>query len=278
LRFGDAIRWIGYRVENERIQPGDEFVVTMYWQALRPIDTDYSMGIRLFGRADTPLFLLDTYPGGGMWQTTRWQPGEIIADRYRLRTENTPTTTQLLPTALQLDVGFWDFETKQFLPTFDGSGKPTGRERYEAGALVAPSTSAHGGTTSTPSQPYLSQARPAVVRVQQQGGTLTATIPWDVTADFDEDYTVFAHLFNDKGDKVAQADGRASNDWFSARWWRTGDHVEDPHTFDITSLAPGEYTLKYGLYRPTDGARMPAFDAQGQAIPDAALTQPVTIK
>jgi hypothetical protein len=77
---------------------------------------------------------------------------------------------------------------------------------------------------------------------------------------------------------VAQADGRASNDWFSARWWRTGDHVEDLHTFDITGLAPGEYTLKYGLYRPTDGARMPAFDAQGQAIPDAALTQPVTIR
>jgi hypothetical protein len=105
------------------------------------------------------------------------------------------------------------------------------------------------------------------------------TIMWDVTADFSEDYTVFAHLFNSAGDKVAQADGRAANNEFSARWWRKGDHVEDPHTFELPSDLPaGDYIIKYGLYRPTDGARMPAFDAQGQLIPDAALSQPVTIR
>ncbi|MCL5997273.1 MAG: glycosyltransferase family 39 protein [Chloroflexi bacterium] len=278
LRFEDAIRWIGYRVETERVQPGQEFVVTLYWQGLRPMDTNYSAGIRLYGRSDTEVFLLDSYPGGGMWQTTRWLPGTIIADRYRLRVEDTLTTTRLLPSALWLDIGFWNFQTKQFLQTFDGSGNPTGRQRYEAGALALPGDPTSSSDHS-PARPYLSQAQPAQVRIDQQSGQLTMTIVWAVTADFNEDYTVFVHLFDSAGEKVAQADGRAVNDTFSTRWWRKGDRVEDPHTFDLPpDLPAGNYTIRYGLYRPGDGARMPAFDAQGQAIPDATLTELVTIR
>jgi hypothetical protein len=41
-------------------------------------------------------------------------------------------------------------------------------------------------------------------------------------------------------------------------------------------LPPGEYTVKFGLYK-ADGTRMPAFDADGQPIPDAAISVPVTL-
>ncbi|MCL4504753.1 MAG: hypothetical protein M1434_05415 [Chloroflexi bacterium] len=276
LRFADSIRWIGYRVETPRIQPGGEFDVTLYWQGLKPMNTNYSAFIRLYGRSDAQVFLLDTYPGGGMWQTTRWQPGDIVVDRYRLRVPATLTNTSLMPTALWLDAGYWNLDTKQFLPTYDGAGNPSGRQRYEAGAMAQ----RPGGAAPTePPGPHLSNAIPAVTDMAQQDGKLMVTLTWRVTAGFNEDYTVFMHLFDARGVKVAQADGRAKNGNFSTRWWLAGDVVTDTHTFELPKGLPaGAYTIKFGLYRPGDGARMPAFDAQRQPINDAAITQPVTIK
>jgi hypothetical protein len=272
LRFADGIRWIGYQVQTERVMPGDEFIVTLYWQALKPMSTNYSAFIRLYGRNDTELFLLDTYPGGGMYQTTLWQPGQVIVDRYRLRIADTLTNTQVMPSAIRLDVGFWNFETKQFLNTYDASGNATGRQRYSAGALALtnPAPEAH--------TPTLAQAYVAHTQTEQIGHTLNVSLTWAVSANFNEDYTVFVHLFNASGEKVAQGDGPASNGDFSTRWWRIGDRVTDPHSIDLpATLPPGEYTLKYGLYKQ-DGSRMPAFDAGGQPINDAALSEVITIK
>ncbi len=272
LRFEDGIRWIGYQVQTERVKPGDEFVVTLFWQALKPMSHNYSAFLRLYGRNDTELFLLDTYPGGGMYQTTLWQPGQVIVDRYRLRIADTPTNTQIMPSVIQLDVGFWDFETKQFLSTYDTTGNMTGRQRYPAGALALP-----GGAPATHT-PALAQAYVSGTQMDQISHTLNVSLTWAVTADFTEDYTVFMHLFNANGDKVAQGDGPASNGDFSTRWWRKGDTVLDPHTIPLPdSLPPGEYTLKYGLYK-SDGTRMPAFDSASQPINDAALSEVITIK
>ena len=135
MRFGDGIRWIGYRVDSNRVEAGGEFGVTLYWQGLQPMPADYSAFVKLYGRGDAQVANLDTYPGGGMWQTTRWAPGEVITDHYRLRITDTLT----LPSVLHMDVGFWNYETKEFLPAFDAAGQPISRQRYEvAGAVPSP--------------------------------------------------------------------------------------------------------------------------------------------
>ncbi|HEY3291863.1 MAG TPA: glycosyltransferase family 39 protein [Anaerolineae bacterium] len=275
LRFDDNVRWIGYHVDTPRIKPGESFDVTLYWQGLKPMTADYSLFIRLYGRDDTQIFLLDTYPGGGTWQTTRWQPGDIVADHYRLNVTGNMTNTRLMPTALWLDIGFWNFTSKRFLQTYDGSGQPTGRQRYEAGSMAI--------TTQSEAELHyagagLSAAHTAI-STAQDASSLTINLKWFVTKDFTEDYTVFMHLFNSTGERVAQADGRAAGGAFSARWWRAGDAVADVHVMKLPDHLPaGEYVLKYGLYKPVDGTRMPAFDEQSQPIADAALTQTVTIK
>ncbi len=273
LRYGDAILWVGYSVDTPRVRPGDEFGLTLYWKALRSMHTNYSAFIRLYGRTDKELYLLDTYPGGGMYQTSLWQPGQLIADHYRLRIADTVTLEQQLPTALLLDVGFWNLQTRQFMPTSKPDGTPTGRQRYEVGALAWP------GASPSLHYPALSLAQVQQTQTSQVGNTLTFTITWVATADFTEDYTVFVHLLNSEGQKVAQADGRAADNHFSSLWWRKGDVVVDPHTLLLPKNLPkGEYMINFGLYIPADGSRMPAFDAQGQVIGDATLSIPVTIR
>jgi len=273
VRFGDAIRWIGYTVERARIEPGGEFVVTLYWQGLRPMTANDSAFIRLYGRDNQPVAVLDTYPGGGMWQTTRWRPGEIIADRYRLRLSDTVST----PAVLRMDVGFWNFDTKVFLPAYDSAGQPIGRPRHDAAAVVQSAEYAIPSTQYS-GVPRLSHATPISLTARQAERQLVVSTRWLATQDFIEEFTIFMHLVNDAGVLMAQADGPADNDNFPIRWWRQGDLVEDTRAIDLPDgLAAGLYRLEYGFYRPSDGMRLPAFDAQGQPIPDATLREEIRI-
>lgn len=277
LVFEDKIRYLGFRVHNpkQRVAPGDLLDVTLYWQALRPLDRNYSAFVRVYAKGDQLVHVLDTYPGGGMWQTTLWRPGEIIADRYRLRIDDTLTNTQLAPSTLWLDVGFWDFTAQRFLPTFDPAGQATGRQRYEAASL----------NVARPAPNFRMKARfekaaLTAVRAEQAGRAVTLSLDWLVTDDFDEDYTTFVQLFDVAGNKMPpQADGRAKGGDFAPRWWRAGDLIlNDTYTINLPEdFPPGAYTIRFGLYNAA-GARMPAYDEDGRAIPDAALSALVEIQ
>lgn len=270
LRYGSELRWIGYRVapERQRLVAGEPLRVTLYWQATQAITRNLSLGLRLFSQTDAPLGVLDTYPGGGMLPTTHWQPGEIIADSYALRLPLTLTQAG----NVWLDVSVWDFETKQFLKTFDGAGNPTGRQRYLAGGFATPQTQ-----TPPTAGGYFEKARLANAQTAQSGRLLSFSLDWLVTGDVGESYTTFAHVFNTQGERVAQGDAPPR---LATRWWRTGDVIRgDLYTMEMPpALPPGAYTLKFGLYRAGDGARMPAFDAQGRPVDDAALTLAVDLK
>lgn len=277
LVFEDKIRYLGFRVHNpkQRVAPGDLLDVTLYWQALRLLDRNYSAFVRVYAKGDQLVHVLDTYPGGGMWQTTLWRPGEIIADRYRLRIDNTLTNTQLAPSTLWLDVGFWDFTAQRFLPTFDLAGQATGRQRYEAASL----------NVARPAPNFRMKARfekvaLTAMRTEQAGRSVTLSLDWLVTDDFDEDYTTFVQIFDVAGNKMPpQADGRAKGGDFAPRWWRAGDLIlNDTYAIVLPEdFPPGAYTIKFGLYDAT-GARMPAYDEDGQAIPDAALSASIEIE
>lgn len=278
LYFEDKIRWIGYRVNTpaQRVKPGDVLDVTLFWEALQPMERNYSAFVRLLGRDDVPVHVLNTYPGGGMAQTTLWQPGDVIADRYRLRIDDTLTNTQLLPTALNLDVGFWNFTTKEFLKTFDGQGNPTGRQNYEAAGMAVPMPVA---VDERIENQRLEKARVSNVKANYDGRRITLALDWIVDADVDRDYTTFVQLFDYTGKKLdPQADGRALNGAFSPRWWRKGDVLRgDQYVIELPAPLPaGEYFIKFGLY-DKDNQRMPAFD-DGQPINDAAISVPLTVE
>ena len=292
LSFAGQIRWLGYVAEPARVHPGDLLNVTLYWQALQPIPKDYSLGLRLFGRgrvntageiiSDTEILVLDTYPGGGMWQTTLWQPGQIVADHYQLRIPSTPTVptvptvTQLLPSVLKLDVGFYDLNGFQFITdTRDAQGQPSGRQRYAIASL---------GTAQPPALdaravPHLEQAKLLEATAMQQNGPQGRRIRfatrWQATANMTEDYTMFVQLWPQNAAAgtvpIAQADGPTEQ--LPARWWQIHDIIEDVRYLDVPAGIPaGPVIIKFGLYKPVEPyERMPAFDAANTPLPDRAL-------
>ena len=280
LFFEDKIRWLGYRIDTpaQRVRPGDMLDVTLYWQALKPLDRDYSLFIKLFDRQDELVVGTDTYPGGGLFQTTRWRPGEIIADRYQMRIPEEVNTS--LPTVLRLDVGFYDFaigtgdEPMAQLTTQDKAGTRIGRPRTEIASL---NRSAAPDVRTAHAKLQLADVLSVSVGAQT-GAQLPFRIVWRATSDFAQDFTVFVQLYDASGKRLGSGDGQALDAGFTSLWWRAGDIVEDTHVIALDAgaapLPAGRYTIRFGLYR-RDGTpdRMPAFDDNGQPLQDYAVVE-----
>ena len=276
LVYEDKLRWLGYTVQQTRVRPGETLDITLYWQGQKPLAKNYSLGLRLLGRGDVELLRLDTYPGGGMWQTTLWNSGEIVADHYRLRLPSTQTLTHLLPSVVKLDVDVGVSAPGNFVsltPTFDLQGQPSSRQFYEVASVGQVS----GDVNSRQATSRLDKAKLLNVTTRQEGREIVLTTVWLCTDDVNEDFTMFVQLFDAANtQRKPQADGPTAN--LPVRWWRKGDVIVDERRLVLSDdIQPGAYAIKFGLYKPTTFERMRAFDANGQPLPDDALVVNVVI-
>jgi mannosyltransferase len=113
-RLGDAFLLRGYRLEG-RPQPGDLLKLTLYWEALEPVDTNYSVFVHLSDSADRIWGQHDGQPMNGTHPTGDWTPGEIVIDQHSVRLDpETPVGRY------HLLVGMYDGTDGQRL-TFTGS-------------------------------------------------------------------------------------------------------------------------------------------------------------
>ena len=100
------------------------------------------------------------------------------------------------------------------------------------------------------------------------GGRVRVRLIWRATAPVDEDYTVFLHYLRD-GERIAQGDSRAAGGHYPTTAWRPGDVVCDDHFLvGIGEPQPGRDRLRFGLWRPESGARLPILDEAGNPAGD----------
>ncbi|MGD8463919.1 MAG: hypothetical protein PVI09_08625, partial [Anaerolineae bacterium] len=68
---------------------------------------------------------------------------------------------------------------------------------------------------------------------------------------------------------LGQQDGVPQGGAYPTSQWQPGEVVVDRYELVIDANAPeGQHPLEIGLYRPTDGVRLPVFDEAGQPVPD----------
>ena len=58
--------------------------LTLTWQAVAPVEADYTVFVHLLDAADTKVAQRDTRPCDGACPTDTWLPGAILVDRYEL--------------------------------------------------------------------------------------------------------------------------------------------------------------------------------------------------
>ena len=114
----NQVRFLGYDLSRERLNPGGTLHVTLYWQALSGMDTNYSVFVHLLDENNQVQAQRDSEPGGGATPTTGWIEGEIIADKVGI-----PLASQTLPGNYILEIGMYDAANGQRLSVVDEEGQ-----------------------------------------------------------------------------------------------------------------------------------------------------------
>jgi len=119
--FGERIELLGFDLDAPAIRPGNVVSCTLYWRALAPVNQNYTVFNHLIAPDGQMWGQWDNQPARGAWPTTRWSPGQVIADPYQIPVSaNAPLGT------LALRVGMYDHLTMIRLPARAASGEPIG--------------------------------------------------------------------------------------------------------------------------------------------------------
>jgi 4-amino-4-deoxy-L-arabinose transferase-like glycosyltransferase len=77
---GDRIRLLGYTLTERTAVPGGTLGLTLYWQALAPVQTDYNVFVHLLDVEEQIRGQGDGPPAAGSYPSSFWDVGEIVVD------------------------------------------------------------------------------------------------------------------------------------------------------------------------------------------------------
>lgn len=133
--LGESVQLLGYSLQPKAVAPGDTAYLTLYWQALAPMDDDYTVFGHLLGEhnpaTNGPLWAgHDGQPVGGSYPTSAWQPGQVILDVHPLT-----IPADALPGEYQLEAGLYLLATLARLRAVDDTGQPLPGDAVPLGSI-----------------------------------------------------------------------------------------------------------------------------------------------
>ncbi len=113
----------------------------------------------------------------------------------------------------------------------------------------------------------------------KRNDALIALLYWRASARLVENYTVFVHLVNSKGEITAGGDHEPREGKRQTSTWKPGELIVDWAIIPITTDTPNgqDYRLEVGLYQPSTQKRFPILDANGNPVTDAVLIGPFEV-
>jgi hypothetical protein len=273
--YQDELRLIGAQVEAEVVRPGERVPVTLYWQALKPMDANYSVFVHLVGRNFETVGQFNTYPGLGLRPTSTLAPGQILADTYPVQVYGGAEA----PTRLLVNVGLFQFNTpgRPGLVAIDPAGQ-------EASPTIAALKLVPQTWPKVPSNPPLAELGETIrlARVEFDGCAArnercVASFTWLPQGRPPEDFTVFLQFWQ-AGQLVQGFDAQPLKGDYPTGLWDAGEVIVDHHPLDLSQLEPGVYQIEAGLYDLDTLVRLPAHQ-NGQRLPaDAVDLGALTLK
>lgn len=121
--LGGQIEFLGYDLRETAIDPGGKLHLILYWRALKPAQTSYTVFTHLLDAGAVIRGQWDSIPVQSQRPTTSWRVGEIVADPYEI-----PVFAHAQPGPHQLEIGLYDLQTGARLPVLQ-NGKPAEGDR-----------------------------------------------------------------------------------------------------------------------------------------------------
>ncbi len=117
--FGEAIRLAGYDLvpgTSLSLPADDVLELTLFWEALAPVEQDYTVFVHLVDAEGRIRAQGDGVPLEGSRPTSSWQPGEVLVDVHLL-----PLGPEVAPGEYKLLVGLYTPEDGARLPVTAGA-------------------------------------------------------------------------------------------------------------------------------------------------------------
>ncbi len=107
---------LGLDAESWQVMPGEEFRLTLYWQARELMDESYVVFVHLIDGDGNLISQSDSVPVQGVYPTSWWVQGEVIADPHSLR-----VPSDMRSGDYQLTAGMYDGAGRRLVAR-DGDG------------------------------------------------------------------------------------------------------------------------------------------------------------
>jgi len=285
ISFGGVMKLLGYDLSisntqypvSNTLMPGDSLTVTLYWQSLSKMNQDYSTFVHLLDETELIVAQRDMYPGQGLYPTSLWSVGDTIANRYVL----TLPETAFAPNQAQLEVGLYNFATKERLLAYGPNGEPLGNNARFHQIEITPRAEAEVPNPVN----FNFGNRIALIgydldrRTAAPGETVHLTLYWQALAEMQEDYVVFVHLLRGKDQIWARVDSQPLDGAAPTSTWQPGWIIED--RYELTTgpdTPPGAYQIEVGLYLPQAGKRLSILGSDGRLLGDRVLLSKVRVE
>lgn len=255
INYDSKMKLVGYKVSSRRTLPGESITLSLFWQALAPMDEDYSIGIHLVDANGRVVGARDSYPGKGMLPTRLWRAGQLIRDDFWL-----PVNADAVPGAARIQVSLYQRETKRDLTARDPSGTSItpiiGRIKIAAHHQVVPAI-------ANPIRYTFDKQIELIGYDFDYSSELSLTLYWKRAAPMPTDYTVFVHVIDTNGTIIAQRDQQPANGNNPTSLWDEGEIVSDLYSLALPNNPAKPIRVIVGLYEAGTGARLTVTSQDG---------------
>lgn len=285
VTFEGQMKLLGYEVRQAAVRPGESLEVTLYWQALAPMERNYSVFVHLLDENDLVLASQDTFPGQGTYPTRLWRVGDAFVDVYSIVVPPTAFT----PSSAQLEVGLYEFDSGKRLAAYGSQGEPLGDNVRFHRIEVLPhegSDLSAGSGRSVPNPVRFNFGNQIALigyamegRAVRPGEEIHLTLYWEALAEMEKDYTVFTHVIGERDRIWAQMDSQPQGGAAPTSTWSRGQVLMDEyHLLVELDTPPGVYDIEVGLYLAATGERLGLLDEAGHWMDSRVLLTKVRVR
>jgi uncharacterized membrane protein len=264
ISFSDGITLLAYQwrrpsgVLEPILEPGAHLDLVVAWRVEQVLPERYAFFVHLLDKDSHRWAQVDQEVERGVYRTTLWEPGMVVADHYRL---SVPWGTP--PSEYQVLMGAYSKETGQRLRP-----ENTGVTVRDNAILLA-TIKVIRPTCAPPLEELAAQHRLEITfndeielvgfnlgqDSAQPGQRVPLILIWRALSKPNEDYLVSLRLTPINGGQEQSWSGRPAGGSYPTIKWEQDEIVRDWHDLGLApDIAPGVYELSVGLVKPDGGA------------------------